>query len=93
MEQVILDYIRKTLVVAHQLALVWQDEWHGLTMEQLREVKKVAVIDDTHDTSKSNNNNVGHTYTSSCKDTVRPILFYLHYRSTILLYWIDLEHR
>ena len=39
-EQFIHDYIRKTLVLAHRQAWAWQDEWHGLTMEQIREMEK-----------------------------------------------------
>lgn len=39
-EQFIHDYIRKTLVQAHRQAWAWQDEWHGLTMEQIREMER-----------------------------------------------------
>lgn len=39
-EQFIHDYIRKTLVTAHRQAWVWQDEWHGLSIEQIREMEK-----------------------------------------------------
>lgn len=39
-EQFIHDYLRKTLVRAHRQAWAWQDEWHGLTMEQVREMEK-----------------------------------------------------
>lgn len=39
-EQFIHDYIRKTLVLAHRQSWAWQDEWHGLTMEQIREMEK-----------------------------------------------------
>lgn len=39
-EQFIHDYIRKTLVRAHRQAWAWQDEWHGLTMEQIREMER-----------------------------------------------------
>lgn len=39
-EQYIHDYIRKTLVRAHQQAWAWQDEWHGLTLEQVREMER-----------------------------------------------------
>lgn len=39
-EQFIHDYIRKTLVRAHRQAWAWQDEWHGLTMDQIREMER-----------------------------------------------------
>ena len=39
-EQFIHDYIRKTLVRAHRQAWAWQDEWHGLTLEQIREMER-----------------------------------------------------
>lgn len=39
-EQYIHDYLRKTLVLAHRQAWAWQDEWHGLTIEQIREMEK-----------------------------------------------------
>lgn len=39
-EQFIHDYIRKTLVRAHRQTWAWQDEWHGLTMENIREMEK-----------------------------------------------------
>lgn len=39
-EQYVHDYIRKTLVRAHRQAWAWQDEWHGLSMEQVREMEK-----------------------------------------------------
>lgn len=39
-EQFIHDYVRKTLVRAHRQAWAWQDEWHGLTMENIREMER-----------------------------------------------------
>lgn len=39
-EQFIHDYIRKTLVRAHRQAWAWQDEWHGLSMAQIREMER-----------------------------------------------------
>lgn len=39
-EQFIHDYIRKTLVRAHRQAWAWQDEWHGLSLEQIREMER-----------------------------------------------------
>lgn len=38
-EQYIHDYIRKTLVRAHRQAWAWQDEWFGLSMDQIREME------------------------------------------------------
>lgn len=39
-EQFVHDYIRKTLVRAHRQAWAWQDEWHGLSMDQVREMER-----------------------------------------------------
>lgn len=39
-EQFIHDYIRKTLVRAHRQAWAWQDEWVGLTMDQIRNMER-----------------------------------------------------
>lgn len=39
-EQFIQDYIRKTLVRAHRQAWAWQDEWHGLDMDKIREMER-----------------------------------------------------
>jgi len=39
-EQFIHDYIRKTLVLAHRQAWAWQDEWYGLTMEEIRQMER-----------------------------------------------------
>lgn len=39
-EQYIHDYIRKTLVRAHRQAWAWQDEWYGLSIEQIREMER-----------------------------------------------------
>ncbi|CAH0548016.1 unnamed protein product [Brassicogethes aeneus] len=32
--------LRKTMLRAHRQAWAWQDEWHGLTMEDIREIEK-----------------------------------------------------
>ncbi|KAG8298745.1 Membrane-associated phosphatidylinositol transfer protein 2 [Homalodisca vitripennis] len=32
--------LRKTMVRAHRQAWAWQDEWHGLTMEDIRQIEK-----------------------------------------------------
>jgi hypothetical protein len=39
-EQFIHDYVRKTLVRAHRQAWAWQDEWHGLTMDEIRQMER-----------------------------------------------------
>lgn len=39
-ESYIHDYIRKTLIIAHRQAWSWQDEWHGLTMDQIRQLER-----------------------------------------------------
>lgn len=32
--------LRKTMLRAHRQAWAWQDEWHGLTMEDIRVIEK-----------------------------------------------------
>jgi len=32
--------LRKTMVRAHRQAWAWQDEWHGLTMEDIRQIER-----------------------------------------------------
>lgn len=39
-EQFIHDYIRKTIVRAHKQAWTWQDEWRGMTIEQIRDMER-----------------------------------------------------
>lgn len=39
-EQFIHDYMRKQILRAHRQAWAWQDEWYGLTMEQIREMER-----------------------------------------------------
>lgn len=36
--------LRKTMVRAHRQAWAWQDEWHGLTMEDIREIEKQTQL-------------------------------------------------
>ncbi|XP_076382329.1 retinal degeneration B isoform X5 [Megalopta genalis] len=36
--------LRKTMVEAHRQAWAWQDEWHGLTMEDIREIEKQTQL-------------------------------------------------
>jgi len=40
MENFILDYaLRRTMLKAHQQAWAWQDEWHDLTIEDIRRLE------------------------------------------------------
>ena len=32
--------LRKTMLRAHRQAWAWQDEWHGLTMDDIREIER-----------------------------------------------------
>jgi hypothetical protein len=36
--------LRKTMLRAHRQAWAWQDEWHGLTMEDIREIEKQTQL-------------------------------------------------
>lgn len=36
----LLTALRKTMVRAHRQAWAWQDEWHGLTMDDIRQIEK-----------------------------------------------------
>lgn len=36
--------LRKTMVRAHKQAWAWQDEWNGLTMEDIREIEKQTQL-------------------------------------------------
>jgi len=41
MENFILDYaLRRTMLKAHQQAWAWQDEWHNLTIEDIRRLEE-----------------------------------------------------
>lgn len=36
--------LRKTMLRAHRQAWAWQDEWHGLTMDDIREIEKATQL-------------------------------------------------
>lgn len=36
--------LRKTMVRAHRQAWAWQDEWYGLTMDDIREIEKQTML-------------------------------------------------
>lgn len=36
--------LRKTMLRAHRQAWAWQDEWHGLTMENIREIERQTQL-------------------------------------------------
>lgn len=36
--------LRRTMVRAHRQAWAWQDEWHGLTMDDIREIEKATQL-------------------------------------------------
>lgn len=36
--------LRKTMVRAHRQAWAWQDEWHGLSMDDIREIEKQTQL-------------------------------------------------
>lgn len=36
--------LRKTMFRAHRQAWAWQDEWHGLTMEDIRELERQTQL-------------------------------------------------
>ncbi|OWR54650.1 protein retinal degeneration B [Danaus plexippus] len=77
--------LRKTMLRAHRQAWAWQDEWHGLTMDDIREIerqtqlalqKKMAgdVGEDT-DLSEENSKSLAATMSSLEKneDTASPV--------------------
>ena len=39
-EQFIHDGLRKPMLMGHRQAWVWQDEWYGLTMDDIRELER-----------------------------------------------------
>lgn len=36
--------LRNTMLRAHKQAWVWQDEWHDLTLEDVRELERDVII-------------------------------------------------
>ncbi|XP_038214824.1 protein retinal degeneration B [Zerene cesonia] len=36
--------LRKTMLIAHRQVWAWQDEWHGLTMEDIREIERQTQL-------------------------------------------------
>lgn len=36
--------LRKTMVRAHRQAWAWQDEWHGLTIDDIREIERQTQL-------------------------------------------------
>lgn len=36
--------LRKTMLRAHRQAWAWQDEWHGLTMDDIREIERQTQL-------------------------------------------------
>lgn len=55
--------LRKTMVRAHRQAWAWQDEWHGLTMDDIREIERQTQValqkkmgDGTDDAEEDGNN-------------------------------------
>lgn len=36
--------LRKTMLRAHRQAWAWQDEWHGLTIEDIREIERQTQL-------------------------------------------------
>ncbi|XP_048507516.1 protein retinal degeneration B isoform X3 [Athalia rosae] len=45
LEKFIHDHaLRKTMVRAHRQAWAWQDEWHGLTMQDIREIERQTQL-------------------------------------------------
>jgi len=45
-ENMVHDYaLRRTMLSGHLKAWLWQDEWHGLTMEDIREIEKETAAE------------------------------------------------
>ncbi|KPI92744.1 PREDICTED: protein retinal degeneration B [Papilio xuthus] len=66
--------LRKTMVRAHRQAWVWQDEWHGLTMDDIREIERQTQLalqkkmagetSDEQDVSEENSKSLAATMSS-----------------------------
>ncbi|MEQ2234069.1 hypothetical protein ILYODFUR_028185, partial [Ilyodon furcidens] len=52
------NIIKDILLVGHRQAVAWIDEWHGLSLEEVREYEK-AMQEKTNNKVKSNQNNSG----------------------------------
>nr|QDR50953.1 retinal degeneration B [Heliconius melpomene] len=78
--------LRKTMLRAHRQAWAWQDEWHGLTMEDIREIERQTQLalqkkmageagEDT-DLSEENSKSLAATMSSLEKneDTASPVV-------------------
>ncbi|MEQ2298238.1 Cytoplasmic phosphatidylinositol transfer protein 1 [Ameca splendens] len=52
------NIIKDILLVGHRQAVAWVDEWHGLSLEEVREYEK-AMQEKTNNKVKSNQNNSG----------------------------------
>ncbi|XP_029359965.1 cytoplasmic phosphatidylinositol transfer protein 1b isoform X2 [Echeneis naucrates] len=57
-EEFIHRNIRDILLVGHRQAVAWTDEWHGLSLEEVREYEK-AMQERTNSKVKSSQNNSG----------------------------------
>ena len=45
-ENMVHDYVlRRTMLSGHLKAWLWQDEWHGLTMEDIRAIEKETAAE------------------------------------------------
>lgn len=40
----VVEALRKTMLRAHRQAWAWQDEWHGLTMQDIREIERQTQL-------------------------------------------------
>ncbi|XP_015254234.1 cytoplasmic phosphatidylinositol transfer protein 1b [Cyprinodon tularosa] len=57
-EEFVHRLIKDILLVGHRQAVAWVDEWHGLSLEEVREYEK-AMQEKTNTKVKSNENNSG----------------------------------
>ncbi|XP_067457399.1 cytoplasmic phosphatidylinositol transfer protein 1b [Thunnus thynnus] len=57
-EEFIHKNIRDILLVGHRQAVAWVDEWHGLSLEEVREYER-AMQEKTNSKVKSSQNNTG----------------------------------
>ena len=65
--------LRNTMLRAHTQAWVWQDEWHGLTMEDIRDIerrtaeelkKKMAGVEEEEEDKEKMEDNLGNSFNS-----------------------------
>uniref|UniRef100_A0A3Q2GBI1 Phosphatidylinositol transfer protein cytoplasmic 1b n=1 Tax=Cyprinodon variegatus TaxID=28743 RepID=A0A3Q2GBI1_CYPVA len=71
-EEFVHRLIKDILLVGHRQAVAWVDEWHGLSLEEVREYEK-AMQEKTNTKVKSNENNSGDVAAPDLHSTEIPL--------------------